>query len=110
METNYPVHKIDDLGRVLIPKEIRATLGWNVGNSLSLKVEDGTLVLVCIEQEQSSQIRSLPSLFNDIQGMNAGCEQLKNIPSTKTMAGCLRCTEKASKKSSHFYKPQQGEP
>ena len=54
MENNYPIHKIDDLGRVLIPKEVRVALGWEVGNSLALKVEDGTLVLVCIEQEQSS--------------------------------------------------------
>ena len=30
------INKIDDLGRVLIPKEIREIIGWRIGDSLQL--------------------------------------------------------------------------
>jgi len=38
-------HKIDDLGRVLLPKELRKAVGWEIGDTLSLCKVSGTIVL-----------------------------------------------------------------
>ena len=38
-------HKIDDLGRVLLPKALRDELGWEIGDTLLLCRVDGTVVL-----------------------------------------------------------------
>ena len=41
------VHKIDDLGRILIPKALREPLGWNTGDDIVVKsdLENGTITL-----------------------------------------------------------------
>ena len=39
METTGVVRRIDDLGRVVIPKEIRRTLGIKDGTSLEIFVD-----------------------------------------------------------------------
>jgi len=38
-------HMIDDLGRVLLPKELRNELGWDTGDTLSLCSVNGTVVM-----------------------------------------------------------------
>jgi len=43
-------HKIDDLGRVLLPKGLRDELGWEIGDTLSLCRVDDTVIL-CMERE-----------------------------------------------------------
>ena len=45
METTGVVRRIDDLGRVVIPKEIRRTLGIKDGTSLEIFVEDDMVAL-----------------------------------------------------------------
>jgi len=47
-------HKIDDLGRVLLPKELRSTVGWEIGDTLSLCRVSGTIVLSLEENEMDS--------------------------------------------------------
>jgi len=47
-------HKIDDLGRVLLPKELRSTLGWEIGDTLSLCRVSDTIVLSLEENEMDS--------------------------------------------------------
>ena len=39
------VRKIDDLGRIVIPKEIRKTLGIRDGENLEITVEDDKIKL-----------------------------------------------------------------
>ena len=39
------IRRIDDLGRVDVPKEIRKTLGIKEGDPLEMHVEDGAIVL-----------------------------------------------------------------
>ena len=46
-------HKIDDLGRVLLPKRLRDELGWEIGDTLSLNPENGTMVLSLEEKKNS---------------------------------------------------------
>lgn len=45
METTGAVRRIDDLGRVVIPKEIRRTLGIKDGTSLEIFVENDMVAL-----------------------------------------------------------------
>jgi len=46
-------HKIDDLGRVLLPKELRQAAGWEIGDTLSLCRVSGTIVLSMEEPNPS---------------------------------------------------------
>ena len=39
------VRRVDDLGRIVIPMELRRTLGINVHDPLSISVEDERIVL-----------------------------------------------------------------
>ena len=43
--------RIDQLGRVVVPAELRKILGIRKGDLLDIRVEDGRLVLVKIEPE-----------------------------------------------------------
>ena len=45
METTGVVRRIDDLGRVVIPKEIRRTLGIKDGTSLEIFVDRDMVAL-----------------------------------------------------------------
>jgi len=47
------LHKIDDLGRILLPKELRKELGWDIGDILSLCPVSGTVVMSLEKTEES---------------------------------------------------------
>ena len=40
-----PVRKIDDLGRVVIPKEFRKTCNWPIGMEVEISAADGTVIV-----------------------------------------------------------------
>ncbi len=42
---NKFIRKIDELGRIVIPKEIRSTLGLDTGDDIEISVSDGTVNL-----------------------------------------------------------------
>lgn len=56
MENSQATHKIDDLSRILIPKELRNALSWNIGESIQMSIiqENGIATLQlsknCTEQ------------------------------------------------------------
>jgi len=50
-------HKIDDLGRILLPKELRSTLGWEIDDTLSLCRVSGTIVLSLEEGDTSEEMK-----------------------------------------------------
>ena len=52
------LHKIDDLGRILLPKELREDLGWDIADTISLVRVSGTVV---ISLEEKSITESKPS-------------------------------------------------
>ena len=39
------IRKIDDLGRIVIPKDVRLTLGISAGDEIEISVTDGEVVL-----------------------------------------------------------------
>ena len=40
-----PVRKIDDLGRVVIPKEFRKTFNWPIGMEVEISAADGKVIV-----------------------------------------------------------------
>jgi len=42
--------RLDDLGRVLLPTELRNYLNWNKGDVLSISQESGKVILELLEQ------------------------------------------------------------
>ena len=45
------VKKIDSVGRIVIPAEIRIALGWNLGDNVNLEVKDNQLI-VCKNKKE----------------------------------------------------------
>ena len=45
MKATGIVRKIDDLGRLVIPRELRRTLDWSVGDPMEVFVEGGNVVI-----------------------------------------------------------------
>jgi AbrB family looped-hinge helix DNA binding protein len=73
------VRKIDDLGRVVVPKEVRDTQGWKSGQALEMFMSDEGLVIKGYheneEKEQAIKVLQsvLPSLTQE------GQAQLKSV-------------------------------
>ena len=40
-----PMRRIDDLGRVVIPKGLRAQIGINEGDALNIEYKDGLIIM-----------------------------------------------------------------
>lgn len=40
------VRKLDNLGRIVIPKDIRRTKGWNTGDPIEFSVDDGGRIVL----------------------------------------------------------------
>lgn len=49
MATTGMMRRVDDLGRVVIPKEIRDNLGINRGDALEISVDAGRISLTKVE-------------------------------------------------------------
>ena len=52
MEYVYATRKIDELGRVILPSELRKKLGWGTGDSLSVIEKDGEVIFKPFEKFQ----------------------------------------------------------
>ena len=62
------VRRIDDLGRVVIPKEIRRSMGVKEGDPVEMFIdtESGGLVLVAYHSEASDKIRAIAENLNTV--------------------------------------------
>jgi len=49
------IRKIDELGRIVIPMEVRRTQGWNVGQPMELFMDDNKLVIQSYEGERKKE-------------------------------------------------------
>ncbi len=62
------VRRVDDLGRIVIPMELRRTLGINVKDPMAIFVEDDKIILekhrdvctLCGKQENVSEFKGRP--------------------------------------------------
>lgn len=68
MKATGIIRRMDDLGRIVIPKEIRRTMGVREGDPLEMFVdtETGGLVLVPYKNGLSVKIRSIADNLNTI--------------------------------------------
>lgn len=64
------VRKIDELGRVVIPKEIRRVHGWEEGESMEFFVDGNRLVIQPYmgERDRQTALDSLQKLRSGLQG------------------------------------------
>lgn len=66
MKATGIIRRIDDLGRVVIPKEIRRSMGLREGDPMEFYVsEDGELVLVPYHVSLSHQVRAMKELIEN---------------------------------------------
>lgn len=66
MKTTGIVRRIDDLGRIVIPKEIRRTMGISEGSPMEvfLDEESGGITFIPYRSKASSKIRSIAANLN----------------------------------------------
>ena len=60
MKVTGIIRRIDDLGRIVIPKEIRRTMGISEGDPLELFIENNKVIFIKYNTE----------LINDIDSLN----------------------------------------
>lgn len=63
-----PVRKIDDLGRVVIPKEFRETFNWPIGMEVEISAADGKVIVAkhstaCVFVVSQLVCKSVNSIF-----------------------------------------------
>ena len=86
------VRKVDELGRVVIPKEMRRTLGINTGSSIEMSVGEGGEVVLKKFSDISNIMPlieklaqtifdefGVPILVSDEERILAGCGTKKDI-------------------------------
>lgn len=56
MKANAVIRRIDDLGRIVIPKEIRRNLGIREGDPLEIFVDNGGVHLIKYQPEEIKKI------------------------------------------------------
>ena len=68
MKATGIVRRIDDLGRVVIPKEVRQQLGIREGDPLELYLSDDGKELVIKKYDTTAPSRSIVNQLADISG------------------------------------------
>jgi len=53
MDNDTKVRRVDEFGRIVIPTEIRKSLGWTAGTELSVFEKDGTVIFKLAEKSQA---------------------------------------------------------
>lgn len=94
MKVTGIVRRIDDLGRIVIPKEIRRVMGIREGDALEMSIDDktGGLVLVPYFSEAPDKIRAIaetlsmmgckPEEWEIAEELRAIAKKLKEIQKT----------------------------
>ena len=67
MKATGIIRRLDDLGRVVIPKELRRSMGVGVGDPLEIFLsEEGGVVLQPYHSEASSKLRAIAETLNSV--------------------------------------------
>lgn len=57
MEIKYITRQVDDLGRICIPKELRAEANITYGDTLEIAVINGVLIMGKVEEKRGEDDR-----------------------------------------------------
>lgn len=88
MKATGIVRRVDDLGRVVIPKELRRTLGIADGDPLEIFVSEDQIILK----------KYVPGCYF--------CEGLENVSYFHGKPVCLKCAKEIVSKQEQFVNPQ----
>ena len=101
MKATGIVRRIDDLGRVVIPKEVRHQLGIREGAPLELYMSDDGKELVLKKYDTTAPIRSIVNQLSDI---TADSEYFKDLDEDTAIA--VRALTKILKNNLNKLDPQ----
>lgn len=74
------VRRVDDLGRIVIPKEIRRTLGIREGEPLEIYLENDAVIFRRYSFRLSEEVKRLGELVEaNYNGSSANLEKLSGI-------------------------------
>ena len=79
MKSTGVVRRIDELGRIVLPKEIRRTLGIDEKDPLEIYVEEDKIILTKFSE------------------MCTFCGQVKDLKKYKGKCVCLKCAKSLAK-------------
>ena len=102
MKATGIVRRIDDLGRVVIPKEVRAQLGIREGDPLELYMSDDGRELVLKKYDTTAPIRTIVNQLSDI---TADSEYFKDLDEDTAIA--LRALTKILKNNLNKLDPEE---
>ena len=101
MKATGIVRRIDDLGRVVIPKEVRQQLGIREGDPLELYMSDDGKELVLKKYDTTAPIRSI---VNQLADMTSDQDIFKDLEEDTAVA--LRALTKILKNNLNKLDPQ----
>jgi len=101
MKATGIVRRIDDLGRVVIPKEVRAQLGIRDGDPLELYMSDDGKELVLKKYDTTAPIRSV---INQLSDITSDKDFFKDLDEDTAVA--LRALTKILKNNLNKFDPQ----
>ena len=90
MKTTGIIRRIDDLGRIVIPKELRRSLRIKTGESLEIFVENEDIILKKYSPMES--IEEAASKYVDSFDLESVCESSDVSPSLADYQGMLNVT------------------
>ena len=74
------IKKIDDIGRIAIPKDVRRSLRWMGGDEIEIiPKEDGTIVLRAHAQDTIKRLEELRNECDDVEIQNKFLELIEFI-------------------------------
>ena len=101
MKATGIVRRIDDLGRVVIPKEVRAQLGIREGDPLELYMSDNHGELIIKKYDTTAPIRTV---VNQLSDMTSDQDIFKDLEEDTAIA--LRALIKILKNNVNKLDPQ----
>ena len=75
------VRRLDDLGRIVIPIEIRRSMGVSEGSPLEMVIDEATngLILIPYHNNISSKIRGIAKNLNSVNSNPDECEIAREL-------------------------------
>lgn len=83
MKNTGIVRKIDQLGRVVLPREILKTWGWGFGDSIEFSTGDGEIIIRKYEVKDSC----------------AACGEMKDLVTVGGIQLCKKCAFEAANRA-----------
>ena len=81
MKASGIVRRLDDLGRIVIPIEIRRSMGVSEGSPLEMVIDEETngLILIPYHNNISSKIRGIAKNLNSVNSNPDECEIAREL-------------------------------